>query len=176
LARDVGDRRYEYFATHNLANLAFQEAQYPLAVELGTEAVDTARATEEPGNVQSATLLLAYILAGAGRTIEARDLNFEVMRMSASAGVEWISRDALELLAITEVALGRPERGAMFAGLAERLRAETGEPRQPSGERLYRPAMEQAASILGAPRLEEELARGGQLTLEDAIDLACSRS
>jgi len=172
LARDVGDRRYEYFATHNLANLAFQEAQYPLAVDLGTEGVDAARATGDPGNLQSATLLLAYILAGAGKTIEARQLGVEVLRATATAGVQWVSRDALELLAITEVALGTPRRGATFAGLAERLRAETGEPRQPSGERLYRPAVEQAESILGVERFGQELARGAQLTLEDAVDVA----
>jgi predicted ATPase len=172
LARKVGDRRYEYFGAHNLANLAFQGAEYPLAVDLGTEAVETARATGDPGNVQSATLLLAYILAGAGRALEARDMGVGVLRATASSGVQWVSRDALDLLAITEIELGMPERGATFAGLAERLRAESGEPREPSGERLYRPAVEEAAGILGVERFEEELARGARLTLEDAVDAA----
>ena len=176
LAREAGDRRYEYIASHNLANLAFQRAQYPLAVDLGGEAVATARATGDPGNVQSATLLQAYILADAGRMAEARDLGIEVLRVTASTGVQWVSRDALELLAITDIALGTSEQGAMFAGLAERLRAEAGEPREPSGERLYRPAVEQAEGILGARRFEEQLERGAQLTLEDAVGLALAGS
>lgn len=176
LAREAGDRRYEYIASHNLANLAFQRAQYPLAVDLGGEAVATARATGDPGNVQSATLLQAYILADAGRMAEARDLGIEVLRVTASTGVQWVSRDALELLAITDIALGTSEQGAMFAGLAERLRAEAGEPREPSGERLYRPAVEQAEGILGARRFEEQLERGAQLTLEDAVGLALEGS
>ena len=95
-----------------------------------------------------------------------------VLQATASSGVQWVSRDALDLLAITEIELGMPERGATFAGLAERLRAESGEPREPSGERLYRPAVEEAAGILGVERFEEELARGARLTLEDAVDAA----
>jgi predicted ATPase/DNA-binding SARP family transcriptional activator len=170
-ARNVGDLRYEYFAGHNLANLAFQNAD-PRAVDLGAKALDAARATGDPGNVQSATLLLAYILAGAGRAGEARELGVEVLRVTAAAGVQWVSRDALELLAITDVAIEVPERGVVFAGLAERLRVETSEPRQPSGERLYRPAMEEAEKLLGAEAFQAALARGAVLTVQEAVAFA----
>ena len=172
LAREVGDRRYEYIAAHDLANLAFQQADYPLAVELGEEGLAAARVTGDPEIVQLATVLLAYILAGAGRTAEARDLGVRAFSETVATGLQWVSRDALELLAITDVAAGDPERGTLFAGLAERLRAETAEPRQSSGERLYRPTIEQAEKLLGSERFRQALTRGAGLSLEDAVELA----
>ena len=75
---------------------------------------------------------------------------------------------------ITDVAAGEPERAALLAGLAERLRAETAEPRDPSGGRLYDPAFAQAEELLGAERFQRALARGAGLTLEEAVTLAAT--
>ncbi len=172
LSREAGDGRYEYFAAHDLANVAFQEADYPLAVELGREALAVARAASDPTNVQSASLLFAYILAGAGRNCEAHELGLAVLRETAATGVQWVARDALELLAITQICAGASERGVLLAGLAERLRDETDEPRQSSGDRLYRPAVERAEAELGHARFLDVLARGAELSLEDAAAVA----
>jgi predicted ATPase len=174
LAHEAGDRRYAYFAAHNLANSAFRQAEYPLAIELGEGCVGAARASEDPGNVHSGSLLLAYILAGGGRTAEARELGLWVFRETVGTGVQWIARDALELLVVTDVAGGNPGRAAQLAGLAERLRAETAEPRDPSGGRLYDPAFAQAEDLLGEERFGEALAQGAGLTLEEAVTLAAT--
>ncbi|MGE5274373.1 MAG: ATP-binding protein [Verrucomicrobiota bacterium] len=172
LAYDAGDRRYQYFAAHNLANSAFRRAEYPLAIELGEQCVAAARATEDPGNMHSGTLLLAYILAGAGRTAESRKLGLWVFRETVGTGLQWVARDALELLVITDVAGRNPERGARLAGLAERLRAETAEPRDPSGGRLYDPAFAEAERLLGTEAFRQALAEGAKLGLQEAVALA----
>ena len=134
LAREAGDLRYAYFAAHNLANLAFQQADYAVAVERAERSVAAAQATGDPSNVQTANVLLAYVLAGAGRNEEARELGLRVLVGTAESGVYSVARDALELLAIVSVSTGDEGRGAVLAGLAERLRVETAEPRQRSGE------------------------------------------
>jgi predicted ATPase len=175
LARNVGDLRYASFAVHNLANLAFQQADYPLAIELGEESIAAARESGDPSNVQSAALLLAWVLAGAGRPGEARELGLEVLHEMAPIRDHWVSRDALELLAIVEADAGAAARAALLAGLAERFRKETGEVRQSSGERLYRPAVEKAEAILGEERFRQALARGAGLTLPEAVALASTR-
>jgi predicted ATPase len=175
LARAAGDLRYASFADHNLANLALQQGDYRLATELAERSLAAARDAGDPGNLHSASLLLAYVFAGSGRIGEARKLGLEVLRETAAAGVRPVARDAVELLAITEVAAGDPEHGVLLAGLAERLREETAEPRQVSGESLYRPAVERAEGLLGPERFRELLARGGGLELEDAVGLLASR-
>ena len=174
LACEAGDRRYQYFAAHNLANSAFRRAEYPRAIELGEQCVAAARATDDPGNTHSGTLLLAYILAGGGRSAKSRELGLWVFRETIGTGLYWVARDALELLVITDVAAGKPERAALLAGLAERLRAETAEPRDPSGGRLYDPAFAEAEDLLGAERFRQALARGARLTLERAVTLAAT--
>ncbi len=158
---------------HNLANLAFQQADYPLAIELGEESLAAARESGDPSNIQSAALLLAWVLAGAKRTGEARQLGLEVLHEMAPMGDHhWVSRDALELLAIVEADAGAAARSALLAGLAERFRKETGEARQSSGERLYRPAVEKAEAILGEEGFQQALARGAGLSLPEAVALA----
>ena len=112
------------------------------------------------------------MLAGAGRNEEARELGLRVLVGTAESGVYSVARDALELLAIVSVSTGDEGRGAVLAGLAERLRVETAEPRQRSGERLYRPALERAELGLGDRRYREALARGARLTLDEAVALA----
>ena len=64
------------------------------------------------------------------------------------------------------------ERLRAEAAELERLRAETAEPRQSSGERLYRPAIEQAEKLLGSERFRQALTRGAGLSPEDAVELA----
>ena len=172
LASEAGDRRYQYFAAHNLANSAFREREYPRAIELGEQCVAAARSTDDPGNTHSGTLLLAYILAGGGRAAESRELGLWVFRETIATGLYWVARDALELLVITDVAAGEPESAALLAGLAERLRAESAEPRDPSGGRLYDPAFAEAEALLGAELFGQALARGAGLTLEEAVTLA----
>jgi predicted ATPase len=172
LAHEAGDRRYQYFAAHNLANSAFRQADYPLAIELGEQCVAAARATDDPGNVHSGTLLLAYILAGAGSTAESRKLGLWVFRETVGTGLQWVARDALELLVITDVAGRNLQRGARLAGLAERLRAETGEPRDPSGGRLYDPAFAEAERLLGTEAFRLALAEGAKLGVQEAVALA----
>ena len=171
LAREAGDRRYEYLAAHNLANSAFRQADYPIAIELGRDCVAAARASGDPGNLHSGSLLLAYILAGAGRTAEGRKLGVWVFCETVERGVQWIARDALELLVITDVASGSPERAAKLAGLAERLRADTAEPRDPSGGRLYDPAFAEAERLLGTEAFRQAHAEGAKLGLEEAAAL-----
>jgi predicted ATPase len=172
LAREVDDRRYAYIASHDLTNLAFQEANYPRAIELGHANLASAHAADDPGFVQRATLLLGYIFAGADRGTEARELGADVLRTTVATGFRSVATDAVDLLAIADVAIGEPEQAILFAGLAERLRADSNEPRQPSGERLYRPAIEAAERLLGSERFGEALARGAGLTLEEAVALA----
>jgi len=122
--------------------------------------------------VQRATLLLGYIFAGADRGTEARELGADVLRTTVATGCRSVATDAVDLLAIADVAIGEPEQAILFAGLAERLRADSNEPRQSSGERLYRPAIEAAERLLGSERFGEALARGAGLTLEEAVALA----
>jgi predicted ATPase len=171
LASEAGDRRSQYFAAHNLANWAFRRADYPRAIELGEQCVAAARAADDPGNTHSGSLLLAYILAGAGRSAASRELGLRVFCETVGSSL-WVARDALELLVITDVAAGEPERAAMLAGLAERLRAESAEPRDPSGSRLYDPALAEAEQLLGTERFRQATARGAGLTLEEAVRLA----
>jgi predicted ATPase len=172
LAREARDPRYEYLAAHNLANSAFRREEYPVAIELGEECVAAARATGDPGNTHSGTLLLAYILAGGGRTAESRELGLWVFGETVGTGLQWVARDALELLVITDVAGGEPERAARLAGLAERLRAESAEPRDPSGGRLYDPAFAKAKRLLGTEAFRRALAEGAHLALQEAVELA----
>jgi len=172
LARGAADRRYEYIAAHNLANSAFRRNEYPLAIELGETCLAAARAAGDPGMVHSGSLLFAYILAGAGSVAESRELGLWVFRETVGTGVQWIARDALELLVVTDVGAGELERGARLAGLAERLRADTAEPRDPSGGRLYDPALEEMRRSLGTERFRRALADGSKLALPEAVELA----
>ena len=75
---------------------------------------------------------------------------------------------------ITDIAAGETERGAQLAGLAKHLREDVDEPRDPSGARLYDPALEEAERVLGIEVFSRALARGAKLSLEDALALAVS--
>jgi predicted ATPase len=173
LALEVGDLRYASFAAHNLANLAFVEHDYPLAVELSEESLAAARVAGDPSTVQSAALLLAYVLAGAGRYGEARVLCLDVLREATAQGVKTVARDALDLLVITDAEAGDAERAALLAGCVDRLREDEGEPRQASGDRLYRPALTRAEMLLGTARFREVYEQGaGLLSPADALALS----
>jgi len=167
----AGDLRYACIAMHNLTNLAFQEADDARALRLGEEALAAARLVGDPALILHAALLVGYVLAGAGRLRDARELGIEVLAETSTTRVCSLCRDALDLLVIVEVETGEPERGTLLAGLAERLREETGEPRQPSGLRLYRPAVESAEAVLGETRFSQVMRRGAMLTVEEAVSM-----
>ena len=80
---------------------------------------------------------------------EARGLALEVLQDTVATGFHRVTAGALELLAVTEAMNGAVERAAVVAGLADRLREETGEPRQVEDERSYRPMIEKMETALG---------------------------
>ena len=149
LARKVGDLRYASFALTNLASLAGMRDDLAQAMRLAEEGLAVGRESGDPTIVRGSSILLGWLLSATGQVREARGPALEVLQDTVATGFHWVTAGALELLAVTEAMTGAVERAAVVAGLADRLREETGEPRQVEDERSYRPMIEKMETALG---------------------------
>ena len=171
LARKVGDLRYASFALTNLASLAGMRDDLAQAMRLAEEGLAVGRESGDPTIVRGSSILLGWLLSATGQVREARGLALEVLQDTVATGFHWVTAGALELLAVTEAMNGAVERAAVVAGLADRLREETGEPRQVEDERSYRPMIEKMETALGKEPFGRLRAHGATLTLAEALNL-----
>jgi predicted ATPase len=171
LARKVGDLRYASFALTNLASLAGMRDDLAQAMRLAEEGLAVGRESGDPTIVRGSSILLGWLLSATGQVREARGLALEVLQDTVATGFHWVTAGALELLAVTEAMTGAVERAAVVAGLADRLREETGEPRQVEDERSYRPMIEKMETALGKEPFGRLRAHGATLTLAEALNL-----
>jgi hypothetical protein len=76
------------------------------------------------------------------------------------------------MLAETAIARGRAERAAELLDAAEALRDAVGAPRTREDERRIGPCTAEARQVLGEVEFERVLARGRQLSRDDAVAVA----
>jgi predicted ATPase len=144
---------------------------------------DTARAAYEEGRdlAESAgdrahlSILLAdlgYLAEHRGEHAEAHRLTREGLRLCLSLGRRMVAACLVSHLAGPEVAMGRPERGALLVGASDQALQVIGVARYPGCLPEHARAVESLEATLGPDEFHRLHAEGARLSLEDAIRLA----
>lgn len=144
---------------------------------------DTARAAYEEGRALAESagdrahlgILLAdlgYLAEHRGEHAEAHRLTREGLRLCMSLGRRMVAACLVSHLAAPELAMGRPERGALFVGASDRALQLIGVERYPGCLPEHARAVEALEAVLGPDEFRRLHSEGAGLSLEDAITLA----
>jgi predicted ATPase/DNA-binding SARP family transcriptional activator len=143
----------------------------------------TARAVYEEGRELAEHVgdgvLLSMLTANLGYLAEHRGDQAEALRLHrAGLGLAWSQGRRLVaawILAETagpELALGRPEHGALLVGAADRALADLGVHRAPGDSPEYDRVVAALRACLGDAAFEQAAAEGARRTLDEAVALA----
>jgi tetratricopeptide (TPR) repeat protein len=109
-------------------------------------------------------------LSDAGQTAAAAPIG-EAIQIASALGDRWGIAEVLEATAVL-CAPTAPERAAMFAGAARRIRGEIAMNAHPPDERFNRRYLEMARNAMGADAYEAAAVRGEAAPLETMLDAA----
>jgi tetratricopeptide (TPR) repeat protein len=144
---------------------------------------DTARAAYEEGRdlAESAgdrahlSIFLAdlgYLAEHRGEHAEAHRLTREGLRLCLSLGRRMVAACLVSHLAGPELAMGRPERGALLVGASDQALQVIGVARYPGCLPEHARAVEGLEATLGSAEFRRLHSEGARLSLEEAIRLA----
>jgi hypothetical protein len=109
-----------------------------------------------------------------GEYDEARRLGCESLQMCWELGRRMMSAWTVSELAGPEVGLGRPERGALLVGAADRALEMLGVTRHPGDRPEHQRVVTALREALGEERYERLHTEGAGLSLSEAVALALS--
>jgi predicted ATPase/DNA-binding SARP family transcriptional activator len=174
LARTVGERPLIAQSLNIKGELARVHGDDDLAFVAYTEGRELAEAAGDRAHLTFFLANLSYLADHRGEYGEARRLACESLGLSWALGRRMISAWTLSELAGPEVGLGRPERGALLVGAADRALEMLGGTRHPGDRPEHERVVAALRSALGEERFAGLHARGAELSLPEAIALALS--
>jgi predicted ATPase len=171
-ARRVGELPLIAQALNVKGELARVQGEHDVALAAYEEGREFAAAAGDQAHLSMFLANLGYMARHRGDIAEARKLTLESLRMSWNLGRRLMSTWTLSEVAGPDLAEGRPERGAILVGAADRALAVMGAARHPGDV----PEHAQIVAALEAQLGPEEFSRlqqeGARLTLDEAVALA----
>ncbi len=171
-ARAVGDRRILALSLNNLADHALTTADYEGAEPLFAESLDLLRELGDTANVARSLFNLGAVALRRDRLDEAGDRFAEGLAAARAAGdkedICWCLLGLAALAAQRE----RGERAAELIGVVTALLEEMSAAFKPFERTLHDEARERARALLGEQEFEAARARGADMTLDEALELA----
>jgi predicted ATPase/DNA-binding SARP family transcriptional activator len=173
LARRVGERPLLAQALNIKGELTRVHGDDVLAGAAYDEGLALATAAGDEAHRSFFLANLGYLAVHRGDHEEARRLGREAVRLCWSLGRRMMAAWLLSELAGPEVGLGRPERGAVFVGAADRALQVLGVSRAPVDVSEHRRVVGELRDRLG-DAFDALYDEGTRLTLDEAITLALS--
>jgi predicted ATPase len=159
-------------AETGLAEYAFLDGDAAAAIDLGGQALATARKGNSAYAVMVAVVNMTAYLSIAGRIEDARATGAEAMTLGRANGfriaVEW----TLQSLAIGIAERGDAKTAAMILGHVDAFVDEVGAEREPTEERVRRRLYEIVSNAIDESALEAIMRQGRALSMDDACMLA----
>ncbi|HEX6246616.1 MAG TPA: BTAD domain-containing putative transcriptional regulator [Nocardioidaceae bacterium] len=174
LARGVGERPLIAQALNIRGELARVHGDDDTARVAYLEGRDLALAALDRTHLCFFLANLGYLADHRGEYDEARRLGCESLRISWALGRRMMSAWTVSELAGPEVGLGRPERGALLVGAADRALEMLGVFRHPSDRPEHDRVLASLEAALGQERFASLRAQGAELSLAEAVALALS--
>ena len=172
LFRKVGDREWIPFALNRLGIERQEQGDYAGAAALYEEALGRWREVGHPWGIGTALLNLGLVSHELGDTQRAAVLFRECVPLAVREGDRWGLLELFAGLADIAVQAGDPSLGARLLGAANRIQTELGIELQSYVALIRTRALETARSALGAEAFADAWAKGGTLSLEEAIAAA----
>jgi predicted ATPase/DNA-binding SARP family transcriptional activator/Tfp pilus assembly protein PilF len=154
-----------------LGELASVQGDHATAQRLLEEGLERAREVGDVYPLAWTHNRLGSAAAARGDPAAARSAYEEALCIGRRVGMPWHVVTSLEGLAALDVAGGQPDRAALLLGAAEAIRAEIGAPRWPSMREAYERVVDAARVALGETAFAAAHAKGGALTLAQAVAL-----
>jgi predicted ATPase/DNA-binding XRE family transcriptional regulator len=172
LSRELGDSRAIAIALLNLGALTSQEGQYGNAIELFQASLEIRRTLGDDAGVALVLLDLGEANWLRGEHDQAASLLAESLTLSQRAGNQRVTIFALITLAAFAADRGQARRASHLWGAAQNLCKRTGISVPPGGLARYEAALSAAREWLGDDAWTSACARGGSLTLQEAVGFA----
>jgi predicted ATPase/DNA-binding SARP family transcriptional activator len=172
LARTVEDSRILALALNNLGDYALTVGDYERAQPLFAESLALLRERGDTANVARSLFNLGAVALKLDRPAESEQRLREGLTAARDAGdkedLSWI------LLGLAAVAASKSEaeRAGALLGASSGLLREMGAEFKPFERKLHQETAARLAQQLGDRQLEEALARGQALTLDEAVEVA----
>jgi tetratricopeptide (TPR) repeat protein len=152
--------------------LARVQGDYDAALAVYEEGRELAEASGDQTHLSIFLANLSYMAAHRGEHTEARRLGLEALWLSWNLGRRIMTTWSLSELAGPELALGRPERAAIFLGAADHALKIMGATRHPGDVPEHARDVDGLHSALGPAEFRRLHAEGSRLSLEEAVALA----
>jgi predicted ATPase/DNA-binding SARP family transcriptional activator len=176
LATKLGSTFNAATATHDLGLIEFALGDVGAAIERCEEALALARIGGTPQLVAACLRSLAAAIVIRGELERAQALVGESLAIVRRLNEPRAVAECLETAAGIAAAGGDGGRAAALFGAAEAVLESTGATRTPERQPWIDVYQEAARLKLEPGRFEAELARGRSLALDDAVELATSRT
>jgi predicted ATPase len=174
LARQVGEAPLITQVLNVRGELTRVAGDDELARSAYEEGLGLARAVGDQAYAAVFLANLSYLADHRGDYEEARRLTTEALRMSRSMGRRLMTAWSVSELSGPELGLGRPERAAVLIGAADEALRVLGSGRHPGDKSEYDRVLSGLRDALGEARLEQLLAEGARLSLDEAVELGLS--
>ncbi len=172
LSRAMGMRVLESDVLGHLAMQAQYRGDYVTAQAQGEEALAIDREMGVRSHEAQKLLRLAEIGIVRGDSKGARARLVEALTLNRDLGSVAGIADALDLAATLAVGEGRHQQGATFAGVADLLRARSGNAVLPVDQPSHDACRTRCREALGAAACEAAFAAAGAMATDDAINEA----
>ena len=139
--------------------------------ELARESEALARTLEDRPTLAHVTRRLAEMALSQGWFEGGEPLFQESLRLALEVGDQWRAAVALEGLAVTATALGRPEQALRLAGAAAVIRERLRAPLPPAQQSLFDRRLSGARAELGDERSASAWSEGRGLPADDVLGL-----
>ena len=174
LARRVGERPLLAQALNIRGELTRVSGDDDSALAAYEEGLELARAAGDRTHEAMLVGNLSFIAEHRGDYEEAWRLCVEAVRLSWALGRRMVLAATMAQMGGASLGLGRPERGAVLMGASDEAMRRLGVDPSPGDT----PELDRVAAALraelGDERLEELLAEGARLSLDEAVELALS--
>ena len=151
-----------------LAEYAFLDGDTGLAIQLGRDAIATARSGDSIYALAVPLINTCAYLSIAGHREEARAIGLEAIQLGRSHGLRIVVEWALQSLAIGVAENGDARAAAMILGHVDAFVDEVGAKREPTETAVRNRLLEVIGSAFDENELEEIMRSGRALTIADA--------
>jgi non-specific serine/threonine protein kinase len=174
--RAVGDRRDIAVSLNNLAMVAQEKGEFSQAEELFRESLALFREVNDVRSTAAAILNLATLMYDRGDAGPAGGLFKESLSMLKRSEHRHDIIECLEGSAGVAAMLDQPRRGARLFGAAQAVREAIGSPVPPYNRGRYDHILESISAQLDPKTLASELAKGKEMSQDEAIEYALGGS
>ena len=154
---------------NNLGFLAVVDGDHARATELSEESMAICKTLGDKRGVSSPLLNLSLVALDSGDHPRAHELLCEAATLRAELGDRLGLIECLESLGRVAAAAGEDECAAQSLGAGEALRATLRAPLSPAERETQAPVLTALRERLGDLLFEDAWARGGRLSLEQAV-------